>query len=371
MSSSHDSSEPIERKGSAAKRISHLNGHEEHILRRKINAYQKIHNKEIAEVSSQLEEIRESMKALATDPLYGTHALISKGVDQRSPYRRSATEQGRKSKLRRTQSFPELVDESNSGTSGADHSPFPGLKGELQKAARVAVKSGEKTAFNDLIKSSSKSIRSHYVHRDSAPFGKEATEGKEQGHKKLERSKTAPVAMLQPLLKTTPEMMRKKIHISTSNRHSTEEVSSRRGLSPRFGDGSSRNNPTYLQQTETDLGTLLHRQHRPKIVPDSQHMGNLKLTSHSVNESKISKLGVKDVSAKKVSAKAEKNDVFVSLHSEEPGNKSPKGISKPFFKFKEDLFEASNEGSDNEKGDDLRSCRYLRFAKESQESNRI
>lgn len=364
----HDSSEPIERTGSATKRISTLNDHEQHILRRRINAYQKIHNKEIADVSSQLEEIRESMKALATDPLYGTHALKNTGDGQGGSPRSPVANYERTSKLRRTQSFPELLDGSHNGSAGANHSSFPALKCEHHPAARLSfAKSGERTVFNDVMpKPRSRSIGSHVHHvHDSA--GKEASDGQEQGHKKLERSKTAPVAMLQPLLRTTPEMMRRKIQISSSSRLSTDEFSARRGLSPRFGDASSRIHPTHLQQAQADLGNLIHR---PKTTPDSQPMVNLKLASHSVHESKLSKFAARDVSAKRVPARAEQNDGdLVSLQTVKGHGR--KTSSNPFYKFKEDLFE-TNEVSDKGKGiDDLRSCRYLRFSKESHESNRI
>ena len=368
--SSRDNNEPV---GSTVKRIATLNDHEEHILRRRINAYQKIHHKEIAEVSSQLEEIRESMKALATDSLYGTHAL-DHASSQRSSSRSSASNQGRKSgKLRRTQSFPDLLDGSAdvSASASASNSSFPALKREQHAASRLGYKLGEKAAFNDLMKSRSKSFTaSHHVH-DSIQFGVEARNSEEQGHKKLERSKTAPVAMLQPLLKTTPEMMRKKIHISTSNRLSNEELLRRKCISPRFGDKSSRQQSTHLQQTQpADVETTLHR---PKIVSDSHRlMMNLKPASHSSYESKAAKITGKYFPAKKVQSQAEQNaDAFLSFrtvkgHESKPSNKR---IVKPFHK--EDLFEAS-EVSDKEKDNEgLRNCRYLRFAKDSQESNRI
>lgn len=358
--SSHENRESAERKGSSTKRISTLNDHEDHLLRRRINAYQKIHNKEIAGVSSQLEEIRDSMKALVTDPLYGTHALNDSEVDKESPPRSPVTNKGRKSKLRRTQSFPELLDGSNDGSSGVSPSSFPALKSEHPSAARLVAKYGETKAVN-LIKSRSRSVTLHHLH-DSVQFGNEASDWQKQAHKKLERSKTAPVAMLQPLLKTTPEMMRKKIHISTSNRLSTEEFSARRGLSarlsPRFGDSII--HPSHLQQNQADLENCLHR---PKPTPDSQFP--VKQTSHSVHESRTQSKPVKDVPTKRAPAKAEQEDVaFVSLQPiKSQGHKSSnKGISKTIYKLND------KKAEDVE---DLRNCRYLRFSKERQESNRI
>lgn len=368
--SSHDNKEPV---GSTVKRIATLNDHEEHILRLRLHAYQKIHHKEIAEVSSQLEEIRESMKTLTADSLYGTHTL-KHAASQRSSSRSPASNQGRKSgKLRRTQSFPDLLegsaDVSASASASASNSSFPVLKSaEHHTASRHAYKLGEKAPFNDLMKSRSKSSASHHVH-DSFQFGVEANDREEQGHRKLERSKTAPVAMLQPLLKTTPEMMRKRIHISTSNRPSNEELLRRKGISPRFGDRSSRMQPTHQQQTQADSETALHR---PKIVSDSHRFSSP--TSHSSYESKTTKIAAKDFPSKKVKSRAEhKDDAFLSLQTVKghENKSSSKKIAKPFHKFKEDLFEAS-EDSDKEKDvEGLRNCRYLRFAKESQESNRI
>ena len=366
--SSHDSNEPV---GSTVKRIATLNDHEEHILRLRLHAYQKIHHKEIAEVSSQLEEIRESMKALTTDSLYGTHAL-NHAASQRSSSRSPASNQGRKSgKLRRTQSFPDLLDGSAdvSASASASNSSFPALKSaEHHTASRLAYKLGEKAPFNDLMKSRLKSFAPHHVH-DSIQFGVEANDREEQGHKKLERSKTAPVAMLQPLLKTTPDMMRKRIHISTSNRLSNEELLRRKGISPRFGDRSSRMQPEHLQQTQADSETALHR---PKIVSDSHRFSSP--TLHYSYESKTTKIAAKDFPAKKVQSRGEHNDdAFLSLQTVKghETKSSSKKIAKPFHKFKEDLFEAS-EDSDKEKDvEGLRNCRYLRFSKESQESNRI
>lgn len=364
--SSHDSKEPAERIGSSTtKRISTLNEHEDHILRRRINAYQKIHNKEIAGVASKLDEIRESMKALATDPLLGTHALNNAEPDGGVHPPRSPVTDGQKSKLRRTQSFPEVLDGSKTGS--ANTSSFPALKGD-HHVARHAVKLGERTASNDLIKSRPRSIGSPQIH-DGLQLGREASDWQEMGHKKLERSKTAPVAMLQPLLKTTPEMMRKKIHISTSNRHSNDEATARRGLSPRVGNASSK---MHSLQTQGDSGNI-HL--RPKTSPNSQIVMNFKVApphGYSHDSRKQSKFP-----AKRMAAREEPNDqgdTFTSLRGEHNAHKhksSNKGIAKPLQKFQEDLFEATALSDKEHSIEDLRYCRYLRFSKESQESNRI
>lgn len=355
--SSHDGKEPVERIGSSTtKRISTLNEHEDHILRGRINAYQKIHNKEIAGVASKLGEIRESMKALATDPLYGTHALSN--AEPRDGVRpsRNPVANGQKLKLRRTQSFPEVLDESN--IASANTSAFPALKGE-HHVSRFAPKSGERMTSNDVIKSRPRSIGSPHIH-DSVQFGREASNWQEIRHKKLERSKTAPVAMLQPLLKTTPEMMRKKIHISTSNRQSNGEAAPRRGHSPRVGDASSR---MYSLQTQGDSGNVPLR---PKAIPDT----HLPPRASSHDPRKPTKFH-----AKRVTARADSNDdTFASqlrgknAHGPKSTNKN---IANPPLKFQDGPFEA-NELSDKKHGiEDLKYCRYLRFSKESQESNRI
>lgn len=353
--SSHDSKEPVERIGSSTtKRISTLNEHEDHILRRRINAYQKIHNKEIAGVSSKLDEIRESMKALATDPLYGTHALndveTSEGV---RPSRSPVPPNGQKTKLRRTQSFPEVPD-GGSNASSAKTSPFPALKGGEHHVTRYAGKSGERTALDDVPKSRGWSIGSPQIHDNAVQIVRETSDWQELGHKKLERCKTAPVAMLQPLLKTTPEMMRKKIHISTSNRHNNDDITTRGGLpSPRVGDASSR---MRTQQTQADSGSILLR---PKTTPDAQPVINFKLASPP----RDSKKPASRFPAKRVPpAKTEPNDdaFAFSRGKNVHGHKSSnKGID-------------ANELSDKEHSiEDLKHCRYLRFSKESQESNRI
>ena len=362
--SSHDSKEPAERIGSSStKRISTLNEHEDHILRRRINAYQKIHNKEIAGVTSKLGEIRESMKALAKDPLLGTHALNNAEASGSVHPPRSPATNGQKSKLRRTQSFPEVLD--GLSIRSTNTSSFPALKGD-HRVARHAVKSGERTASNDGTKSRARSIGSPQIH-DGLQLEREASDWQEMGHKKLERSKTAPVAMLQPLLKTTPEMMRKKIHISTSNRHSNGETTARRGrLSPRVADASSR---MHSLQTQRDSGSILSR---PKTSANSQIVMNLKVApprGSSHDSRKQSKFP-----AKRIAAKEEPNgqaDTFQSLQNAHEHKSSNKDIAKPLQTFQDDLFEPTALSDKEHNIEDLRYCRYLRFSKESQESNRI
>ena len=356
--SSHDSKGPAERIGSSTtKRISTLNEHEDHILRRRINAYQKIHNKEIAGVTSKLDEIRESMKALATDPLLGTHALNNTEPSGSVYTPRSPAANGQKSKLRRTQSFPEVLDGLN--ICSTNTSSFPALKDD-HHGVRHAVKSGEKTASNDVTKSRTSSIGSPQIH-DSLQLRREASDWQEMGHKKLERSKTAPVAMLQPLLKTTPEMMRKKIHISTSNRHSNDEATARRGVSLRVADESSR---MHSLHTPSDSANILSR---PKTSPNSQMNFKLAPPRGSLPDSrKQSKFPVKRMAARE--EPNVKGDTF-QFHEYKSSNK---GIAKPLQKFQDDLFEATALSDKTEhNAEDLKYCRYLRFSKESQESNRI
>ena len=359
--SSHDSKEPAERIGSSTtKRISTLNEHEDHILRRRINAYQKIHNKEIAGVASKLDEIRESMKALAKDPLLGTHALNNAEPNGGAHPRRSPVANGQKSKLRRTQSFPEVLDGLHIRSASA--SSFPALKSD-HRDVHQAVKSGERTPSNHVTKSRARSIGSPQIH-DSLQLGREASDWQEMGHKKLERSKTAPVAMLKPLLKTTPQMMRKKIHISTSNRHSNDEATARRGLSPRVANESSR---MHSLQTQGDSGTVLSR---PKTSPNSQLNFKLAPPRGSLFDSrKQSKFP-----AKRMAVKQEPNgqgDTFQSLQNAHEHKSSIKGIAKPHQKFQDDLFGETVLSDKEHNTEDLRYCGYLRFSKENQESNRI
>lgn len=362
--SSPDSKEPAERTGSlTTKRISTLNEHEDHILRRRINAYQKIHNKEIAGVASKLGEIRESMKALATDPLLGTHALNNAEPNGSVHLPRSPVTSGQKSKLRRTQSFPEVLDGLNIRSTNT--SSFPALKGD-HCVARHASKSGERTASNDVTKIRARSIGSPQIH-DSLPLGREANDWQEMGHKKLERSKTAPVAMLQPLLKTTPEMMRKKIQISTSNRHSNDEGTARRGrLSTRVADTSSR---MHSLQTQGDSANVFSR---PKTSPNTQIAMNFKVAPPRVSSHDSRKQS--KFPAKRIASKEEPNgqgDILQSLQNAHEHKSSNKSIAKPVQKFQDDLFEAIDLSDKEHNVEDPRHCRYLRFSKESQESNRI
>lgn len=369
--SSHNSSKDGERVGSARKRISTLNDHEDHLLRRRIHTYQKMHDKGIAEVASQLEEIRDSMKALVTDPLYGTHALINTGIEHESSYKSPVINQRRKSILRRTQSFPELLDSSSDDSvRRTNPSPFPALKMEHLSVHHAAPLVTHKR-FGE---AKSSSIGSHFVN-PSIQSGKEALNWHNNEHKKLERSKTAPVALLQPLLRTTPEMMRKKIHISTSNKLSTEpEVSARRGVSPRFVDPNAMtHNASHLQTNQPDM-----RNHIPaRDIASSDSLLRGQETSNSLYKSRLQpgKPIVKAYPTNMVPAEDEQNDaVSVSLQAvKNRGHKSPlKGISRPLNKLKQELFKANcaNEKEADEV-DDLKNCRYLRFTKESQESNRI
>ena len=367
--SSHNSSKDGERVGSARKRISTLNGHEDHLLRRRIHTYQKMHDKEIAEVASQLEEIRDSMKALVTDQLYGTHALINTGTEHENSYKSPVINQQRKSMLRRTQSFPELLDSSSDDSVRRKNpSPFPALKMEHLRVHHAAPLVTHKRSGE----AKSSSIGSHFVN-PSIQSGKEALNWHKE-HKKLERSKTAPVALLQPLLRTTPEM-RKKIHISTSNKLSTEpEVSARRGVSPRFVDPNAMtHNASHLQTNQP--GVRNHIPARDIVSSDSLLRGQQ--TSDSWYKSRLQpgKPVVKTYPTNMVPAEDGQNDaVSVSLQAvKNRGHKSPlKGISRPLSKFKQELFKA-NCGNEKEADevDDLKNCRSLRFTKESQESNRI
>ena len=369
--SSHNSSKDGERVGSARKRISTLNDHEDHLLRRRIHTYQKMHDKEIAEVASQLKEIRDSMKALGTDPLYGTHALTNTGIEHESSYKSPVINQRRKSTLRRTQSFPELLDNSSDDSvRRTNPPPFPALKVERLHQVHHAAPLVNYKRFGE---AKSSSIGSHFVN-SRIQSGKEALSWHNNEHKKLERSKTAPVALLQPLLRTTPEMMRKKIHISTSNKLSTEpEVSARRGASPRFVDPDvMTHNASHFQTNQPDV-----RNHIPRDIASSDSLLKGQQTSYSLYKSRLQpgKPVVKSYPTNVVPAEDEQNDtVSVSLQSVQnrKRNSSLKGISRPLNKFKQERFKANcSNGNEADEVDDLKNCRYLRFTEESQENNRI
>ena len=363
--SSHNSSKDGERVGSARKRISTLNDHEDHLLRRRIHTYQKMHDKEIAEVASQLEEIRDSMKALVTDPLYGTHALTNTGIEHESSYKSPVINQRRKSTLRRTQSFPELLDNSSDDSvRRTNPPPFPALKVEHLRQVHHAAPLVTYKRFGE---AKSSSIGSH----SRIQSGKEALSWHNNEHKKLERSKTAPVALLQPLLRTTPEMMRKKIHISTSNKLSTEpKVSASRGASLRFVDPNvMTHNASHFQTNQPDV-----RNHIPRDIASSDSLLKGQQTSYSLYKSRLQpgKPVVKSYPTNVVPAEDEQNDAdSVSLQNRERKS-SLKGISTPLNKFKQELFKANcSNGNEADEVNDFKNCRYLRFTKESQESNRI
>ena len=101
-----------ERTSSSTKRISALNDRDGHVQRHWINAYETLHDKEVAGVSCKLEEIRQCMKTLALDPQYRAHALgeiyHAKGPAFNKP--RTPVVIDHNSKLRRTWSFPSLLD---------------------------------------------------------------------------------------------------------------------------------------------------------------------------------------------------------------------------------------------------------------------
>ena len=354
--SSHDSKESVERDTygpSATKRISTLKEHEDKILRRKINAYRKVHKKEIAQVSSKLVEIRESMKELATDPLYGNHSLQSVEGSEYGNSTKIPITNEQKLKLGRSQSFPDLGDRSTTNT-GTNTCSFPTLKHEhhvVQSIGNSAERaSSNREEFKPRIKST------------ISPYSAQITKWQLTEHKKLERSKTAPITMLQPLLITTQEMMRKKINISTSTRGvNIDEVSERRRISPRYLEKSPKTTPL---ESPADSGGYVHR---PKSTSNTQAF-----PSHSFSKDPKRLL---NFPGKKILTKTEASDEgssfswFKNVYEK----KSSSSTSKYSQKSQNGELEVNDATPEsNEKGiDDLKCCRYLRFSKENQESNRI
>ncbi|XP_022805256.1 uncharacterized protein LOC111342443 [Stylophora pistillata] len=271
ITSSHDSEESVKRvsyRPSANKRISALNVHEDRILRRKISAYHEIHKKEIAEVSRKLVEIRDSMKELATDPLYGNHSLQNvEGSGDGNSIRTPVTNE-QKLKLGRSQSFPDLGDRSTTSTK-TNKSLFPILKHGHHVVQSIG-NSGKRAPIH-------RGELKPRVKSTGLPRSAQITKWQLTEHKKLERSKTAPVTKLQPLLITTPEMMRKKINISTFSRPiKIDEVSCRRRISPCLVETEPKTTPMHSPR---DSETYVHR---PKSTSDTQV-----LPSHSFsNDSK-------------------------------------------------------------------------------------
>lgn len=315
ITSSHDSEESFERvsyRPSANKRISALNVHEDRILRRKINAYHKIHKKEIAEVSCKLVEIRDYMKELATDPLYGNHSLQNvEGYGDGNSTRTPVTNK-QKLKLGRSQSFPHLGDRSITSTK-TNKSSFPILKHGHHVVQSIGSSSERVPVHREDLKPRMKSTGS--------PQSAQKTKWQLTEHKKLERSKTAPVTMLQPLLITTPEMIRKKNNISTSSRLvNIDEVSGRRRISPRLVETDPKTTPMHsLRDSESYV-------HRPNSTSDTQA-----LPSHSFSNDSKRQF---NFPSKKMLTKREASNRGCSFSSDKNGHEqeSPVAASRSISK---------------------------------------
>ena len=361
-----ENNKPTQRMAATEKRISTLNCRERHILRRKILTFKKIHDKEITDVSNQLEEIRESMKALNTDPLYGTHALAVSNeiIGSGSAWKSSEFDQTQGSKLsRRNHGFPEMKyhNEKYDGGAKARNMSFPALAGKRNSTVAVCVDSNNKPnagrTINDTRKS--KSFDSELINYFN--IGKEANDGKGQRHEKLKRCRTAPpVTMLQSLLKTTPEMSKKKAILSpTPSRLSYQESSSEKRKMLRFGSESPWNNPTELRQSQTGAARSAFPQQIKTYAGTCQEMANMKLMPPFGSESRKSFLVETGFPDPQV----------------EPKEKLSSGESSKLRQKSKDerlgFSYADNNKLKEKSVNDLRSCRYLRVSKEKQESNQV
>lgn len=350
--------------GAAGKRISALNVHEGHILQRRIQTYKKIHDKEIAEVFNKVEEIRESMRALSTDPLYGTHALTHEVNAPGSKSSAPALDQRQDSKLKRTLGFPEKTGESDNGGVSAKNISFPPLQGERDAAAiDLVLKSGGRGLIKDARKS--KSLDSHDYHEDNE-VEKEKSDMRGQRHRKLERCKTAPVTRLQPLWKTTPEMLTKKLYLPpSSNRLNFKESFKRAHNSPRFGNNGPWRNSPEVHRTQTGAVSLLHQ--RTASLDSCEHTVNAKSASQSGSESKTALLVNRGLTSARDDLKQHGYVKRLERRS------SSSEISKSFQNSKQ-YPPNSDKGSDEPEHksiSDLKNCRYLRFTSQTQESNQI
>ena len=197
----HDPPEEVATKHSA-KRLTSLNDHEGHFLRRRLDAYKKAHDRELNDVVNHLEEIRETVKSLSTDPAYGTHAVSAPSNPKPRTERHLSAKNRR---LRRTQSFPEATPVPEDS-----HRSFPLISGKDCRNGRMV---GSPVQGLDPVAGKNELAQRRIAPTPASPTlaGSSATP---PGHRKVERSKTAPISLLQPLLKTTPEMMKRKIVIS-------------------------------------------------------------------------------------------------------------------------------------------------------------
>lgn len=359
-----ESNKPTQRMGSAEKRISTRNCREGHILRQKIHTYQKIHDKKIADVSNQLEEIRESMKALTTDPLYGTHALAESNeiIGSRSAWKSLELDQTQGSKLsRRTHGFPEMKYETYNGGAKARNMSFPSLAGKRSTPTAVCVDINKKPKAGRMIKDTRKSKSFDSERINYCNVGKKASDDKEQRHEKLKRCRTAPpVTMQQSFLKTTPEMSKKKAFLSPMpNRLSYQESLSEKRKTRRFGSESPWNNPTELRQSETGASKPAFSQQLRPNAGIFQEMVNVKLMPPFGSESRKSLLVEKG---------------FSDPQAEPKQKPSSDESSRLFQNFKDEQLrfsDADNTELKEQSVKDLRRCRYLRFSTQKQESNRI
>lgn len=356
----------------SAKRVSALNEHEDHFLRRKLNTYQRIHDKELSGVAQQLEEIRETIKSLNLDPSYGTHALSP--ADQHSRSAASTTppisRNKNPKKLRRTQTFPEIDPHDELHESGA----FPSLITKDVKHVRSSgdtIKQSSTDASNEARKAAARDPALRKMAGKSFD-GLLKAESSTQPHKKLERSKTAPVTMLQPLLKTTPEMMRKKIHISSSptyneyrkmplfssSRDNTDSCkSSDFSLEP-WGSGSAGHFAPRMRASPLQTNSNAH------ILIDGRSRGRTRSFEEPMDEQRHS--NTKIVAHASADVHHSRTGNFQKPHTWKPDELSSRGARGNTAEQNTERGTASR----GKKGD-LKQCRYLEFVKQRPENNFI
>lgn len=311
------------------KKITTLNDHEGQILcRRRIHtSAQKGRDKELARVTQDIEDIRQTIQMFSHDSSsnganenVGESSTVKDLQQTNTLLRVNLPASRTKPLLQRTKSLPERFAKDKT----KHKQTFP----SLNEAARDPLVAKQRERQKNIEERDQGKLPAETI-----PMIANARSFRE--HKKLERSKTAPVALLQPLLKTTPEMVRTKIHISTSKVHGYEEQSR----------VNSKCSLVSSQRNSQDENPVPKRSQAPLRVARTFNSNDL--APHDENE-------------------VEKFNAVESKKAQ-----PPKKIRKQekILQKKERFEELVDFNSNPSK--ELHHCRFSQFAKERPEPNRI
>ena len=303
-----------------------LTDYEGQKLHRRTNTSgQKCRDKELARVTQDVEEIRQTTQMFSHESSSNgaSKTITMKDFGQtRTMFHASQSTNRAKPLLHRTRSLP--LPERFAKDKTKHKQIFPSLKEAVRDPFVPERRDRQQTAEE----------------RDQEKLPDETTTMKTNArsfreHRKLERSKTAPVTLLQPLLKTTPEMVRTKIHIYTSKVHGIEEQ-------PKI---NSKCLLVSAQRNSHDENPVHLRLHAPVRIATRFPSNDL-----APNE----------------------EDGFEKFNAEESKDaQTLKKIRKQekFFQKKERLEESVDVNNNPSK--ELHHCSFLQFAKERPEPNRI